>query len=98
MKGVQCYELFVGIALKNHAFSFSLVVANIDNKKIMKAVKKTCAEREVSLLKDVKIRKQFEGKAMKLIDVGATNMWGHFKDGGIKACDEEKYRRYLMVK
>ena len=23
MKGVQCYELFGGIALKNHAFSFS---------------------------------------------------------------------------
>ena len=23
MKGVQCYELFEGIALKNHAFSFS---------------------------------------------------------------------------
>ena len=25
VKGVQCYELFGGIALKNHAFSFSLV-------------------------------------------------------------------------
>ena len=24
MKDVQCYELFGGIALKNHAFSFSL--------------------------------------------------------------------------
>ena len=24
MKGVQCYELFGGIALKNHAFSFFL--------------------------------------------------------------------------
>ena len=24
VKGVQCYELFRGIALKNHAFSFSL--------------------------------------------------------------------------
>ena len=24
VKGVQCYELFGGIALKNHAFSFSL--------------------------------------------------------------------------
>ena len=24
MKGVQCYELFGGIALKNHTFSFSL--------------------------------------------------------------------------
>ena len=25
MKDVQCYELFGGIALKNHAFSFSLL-------------------------------------------------------------------------
>ena len=24
MKGVQCYELFGGIALKNHEFSFSI--------------------------------------------------------------------------
>ena len=26
MKGVQCYELFGGIALKNHAFLFNGVV------------------------------------------------------------------------
>ena len=26
MKGVQCYELFGGIALKNHTFSFSEVL------------------------------------------------------------------------
>ena len=26
MKGVQCYELFGGIALKNHTFSFSIAV------------------------------------------------------------------------
>ena len=26
MKDVQCYELFGGIALRNHAFSFSLGV------------------------------------------------------------------------
>ena len=26
MKDVQCYELFGGIALKNHAFSFSFVL------------------------------------------------------------------------
>ena len=25
MKGVQCYELFGGIALKNHAFSFHFI-------------------------------------------------------------------------
>ena len=26
MKGVQCYELFGGIALKNHAFQFSFSI------------------------------------------------------------------------
>ena len=28
MKGVQCYELFGGIALKNHAFSFFHFIFN----------------------------------------------------------------------
>ena len=28
MKDVQCYELFGGIALKNHAFSFFIIVAS----------------------------------------------------------------------
>ena len=28
MKDVQCYELFGGIALKNHAFSFFIFIAN----------------------------------------------------------------------
>ena len=27
MKGVQCYELFRGIALKNHAFSFFFFIS-----------------------------------------------------------------------
>ena len=40
MKGVQCYELFGGIALKNHVFSFSfffiyksikMLINNINN-------------------------------------------------------------------
>ena len=31
MKDVQCYELFGGIALKNHAFSFSCSHSTIEN-------------------------------------------------------------------
>ena len=31
MKDVQCYELFGGIALKNHAFSFSIQYAVFRN-------------------------------------------------------------------
>ena len=30
MKDVQCYELFGGIALKNHAFSFSFSIATVN--------------------------------------------------------------------
>ena len=45
-------------------------------------MRKTCAERRrISLLIDVKIRKQFEEKVIKLVDVGAPNLWGHFNDG-----------------
>ena len=29
MKGVQCYELFGGIALKSHAFSFSFILSYV---------------------------------------------------------------------
>ena len=44
-------------------------------------MRKTCAERrKISLLKDVKIKKRFEGKEAKLVDVGAPNLWGHFMD------------------
>ena len=36
----------------------------------------------------MKIRKRFEEKVIKLVDVGAPDLWGHFKDGVLKACDE----------
>ena len=42
----------------------------------------------MSLLKDVKIRIRFEEKVIRLVDVGVSNLWGHFKDGVLKACDE----------
>ena len=52
------------------------MVAYIDRKKIWNVVRKTCTERRmVSLLKDVKIRKQFEEKAIKLDDIGTPNLW-----------------------
>ena len=65
------------------------MVADVDKKKIRNVSRKTCAERrKITLLKDVKIRKQFEEKVIQLVDVGAPNLWGHFKDGVLKACDE----------
>ena len=70
-------------------FQHVLVIADIDKRKLRKVVKKACAERrKISLLKDVKIRKQFEEKVIELVDVGAPNLWGHFKDGVLMACDE----------
>ena len=42
MKDVQCYELFGGIALKNHAFSFFIIRQNINelsNKFILGEIK-----------------------------------------------------------
>ena len=65
------------------------MIADIDRKKIRKVVKKTCAERrKIILMKDVNIMKQFEEKVIELVDVGEPNLWGHFKDRVLKACDE----------
>ena len=36
----------------------------------------------------MKIRKLFEEKVIKLVDVGVTSLWRHFKNGVIQACDE----------
>ena len=48
-----------------------------------------CAERSnISLLKYVKIRRRLEEKVTKLVDVGSPNLWGNFKDGASKVCDE----------
>ena len=29
-----------------------------------------------------------EEKVIELVDVGAPNLWGHFMDGVLEACDE----------
>ena len=55
----------------------------------MNVVRNTCAERrKITLPKDVKIRKRLEESVTKLGDIGASNLWGHFKDGVLKACHE----------
>ena len=52
----------------------ALVIADIDKRKISKVVRKTCAERrKITLLKVVNIRKRFEEKVKKFVDVGAPN-------------------------
>ena len=68
---------------------WGLVIAVIDERKISNVERKTCAERrKITLLKDVKISKLFEGKVTKLVDVGMPNLRGHFKDEVLMACDE----------
>ena len=63
-------------------FQHALVIADIDKRKVMKVVRKTCAERrKITLLKDMKIRKRLEEKVTKLVDVVVPNLWGDFKDG-----------------
>ena len=79
-------------------FQHSLVVAHMDKKKMRNVVIRICTEkRKMSLLNDLKIRKRFEEKVMKLVDIGFSNLWGHFKDGVLKACDDvcEKKRERI---
>ena len=65
------------------------MITDIDKRKIRKVMRKTCAERrKITSLKDAKIRKRFEEKVIELVDVGTPNLWGHFKDGVLEACDE----------
>ena len=57
-------------------------------------LRKTCAERgKISLLKDVKIRKQFEENVIELVDVGAPNLLGHFKYGILETCDKVCWKK-----
>ena len=47
----------------------ALVAADIDKRKIRNVVRKTFTERrKISLLKDLKIRKQFEEKVIKVLE------------------------------
>ena len=41
-----------------------------------------------SILIDLKIRMRIKEKVNKLVDIGAANLWDHFKDGILKACDK----------
>ena len=70
-------------------FQHALVIADIDKRKIRKIVRKTCTEKiKLFFQKDVNIMKLFEEKIIELVDAGVQNLWGHFKAGVIKACDE----------
>ena len=64
-------------------------MADIDKGEIRKVVRKTSTERrEITLLKDAKIRKRFEEEVIESDDVGTPILWAHIKDGVLEACDE----------
>ena len=70
------------------------MVADIDKNKIRNVVRKTCIDRrKISLLKVVKISKRLEEKLIKLVDTGAANLWGHFKDHVLNSCDEACHKK-----
>ena len=70
-------------------FQYALDVAVMNITKIMNVVRWRCTERrKKDFLKDVKIRKLFEAKVIKLGDIATSNLWGHFKDGVLKECFE----------
>ena len=57
-------------------------------------MRKTCTERrKISLLKEVMIRKRFQENVAKLVDVGVPNLWVHFKDWVLEACDEMCWKK-----
>ena len=75
------------------------MIADIDEKKIRNIIRKTCTERrKISLLKDLKIRKLYEGKVIKLVDIGELNLRGYFKDGVLKASDEVCWKKRMRRK
>ena len=68
------------------------MLADIDMKKIWNVVRKTCIVRiKISLLEDVKIQKRFDKKNEVVVD--APNLWVHFKDGVLKACDKVCWKK-----
>ena len=82
-----------------------LEVADIDENKISNVVRTHIERRKISLLKDVEIRKRFEGRLTELVGVGAPNLCGHIEEGVLEASDEvcgrkrglkKKQRKYLV--
>ena len=54
-------------------FKHALLIAEIEKRKIRNVVRST-ERRKITLVKEVKIRKRFEEKVTKLVDVAAPNL------------------------
>ena len=49
----------------------------------------------ISLLRYDKIRKQYDVKVVELVDVGIPCLWGHVKNGLLRACDDVCRRKLV---
>ena len=63
-------------SMLNVMFGHALVIADIGKMKIRNIVRKACTDRgRIILLKDLKIRKRFDEKVIKSVDIGVSNLW-----------------------
>ena len=69
-------------------FQHALVIADIDEKKIMKVVIKTCTERRKITLLKCEDHETIKKRVVKLFYFGAQTLWGHIMDGLLNAYDE----------
>ena len=66
-----------------------LVVVDVEEQKLKKSVKKSKRVRwRVWKLKEKEIKEKFQERIGKLVDIDSKDLWGSFKDGVLKACDE----------
>ena len=66
-----------------------LVLADVDDKKINKVIKKErLKKRKVWKLQDKEIKAKFEEKVAELISTKESELWSSFKESVLKACDE----------
>ena len=65
-----------------------LVVVDVEEQKLKKSVKKNKrVRRRVWKLKEKEIKEKFE-RIRKLVDIASKDLWGSYKNGVLKACDE----------
>ena len=66
-----------------------LVVVDVEEQKLKKSVKKSKRVRwRVWKLKEKEIKEKFEERIGKLVDIDSKDLWGSYKNGVLKACDE----------
>ena len=64
-------------------------MVDVEEQKLKKSVKKSKRVRwRVWKLKEKEIKEKFEERIRKLVDIDSKDLWGSYKNGVLKACDE----------